>query len=110
VISFLCRKFLEEMTPEERKRFEYLRRVAQILRMPPDELIRECDEIMAPKGQPEPEARREGINRQREILRSQGNIDAALIGPPNDAVTYLGRWGVKESMPPTPYIPLALRK
>jgi hypothetical protein len=77
---------LEEMTPEERNRFEYLVRVAKILRMPPDELIKECDEIMALKGQPEP------------------------IGPPNDAVTYLGRWGIKESMPPTPYIPLALRK
>jgi hypothetical protein len=38
---------LEEMTPEDRKRFEYLRRVAEILRMPPDELIKECDEIMA---------------------------------------------------------------
>jgi hypothetical protein len=37
---------LEEMTPEERKRFEYLRRVAQILGMPPDELIKECDDIM----------------------------------------------------------------
>jgi predicted HAD superfamily phosphohydrolase len=52
---------LEEMTPEERRRFEYLRRVAQILRMPPDELIKECDEIMA-KNKPEP------------------------IGPPNDAI------------------------
>jgi hypothetical protein len=76
---------LEEMTPEERNRIEYLTRVAQILRMRPDELIKECDEIMALKGQPEP------------------------IGPPNDAVTYLGRWGIKESMPPTPYIPLAHR-
>jgi hypothetical protein len=37
---------LEEMTLEERKRFEYLRRVAQILRMPPEELIKECDDIM----------------------------------------------------------------
>jgi hypothetical protein len=52
---------LEEMTPEERRRFEYLRRVAQILRKPPDELIKECDEIMA-KNKPEP------------------------IGPPNDAM------------------------
>jgi hypothetical protein len=99
------------MTPEERNRIEYLTRVAKILWMPPDELIKECDEIMALKDKPEPdEARREVINRQREILRSQSNIHAALIGPPNDAVTYLGRWGVKESMPPTPYIPLALRK
>ena len=37
---------LEEMTPDERKRIEYLTRVARILRMPPDELIKECDEIM----------------------------------------------------------------
>jgi hypothetical protein len=44
---------LEEMTPEERNRIEYLVRVAKILRMPPDELIKECDEIMAPKGQPD---------------------------------------------------------
>jgi hypothetical protein len=80
---------LEEMTPNERNRIEYLRRVAQILRMPPDELIKECDEIMALK------ERREVINQQREILRSQSYIHAALIGPPNDAVTY---------------IPLALRK
>jgi hypothetical protein len=36
----------EEMTPEERNRFEYLCRVAQILRMPPDEL-KKCDDIMA---------------------------------------------------------------
>jgi hypothetical protein len=51
----------EEMTPEERNRIEYLTRVAQILRMRPDELIKECDEIMA-KNKPEP------------------------IGPPNDAI------------------------
>jgi hypothetical protein len=53
---------LEEMTPEERNRIEFLVRVAQILRMPPDELIKECDEIMALKDKPEP------------------------IGPPNDAI------------------------
>jgi hypothetical protein len=45
---------LEEMTPEERNRIEYLVRVAKILRMPPDELIKECDEIMARKDKPEP--------------------------------------------------------
>ena len=45
---------LEEMTPDERNRIEFLHRVAQILRMPPDELIKECDEIMARKDQPEP--------------------------------------------------------
>jgi hypothetical protein len=52
----------EKMTPEERNRIEYLVRVAKILRMPPDELIKECDEIMA-KDKPEP------------------------VGPPNDAIT-----------------------
>ena len=30
----------EEMAPEERNRIEYLVRVAKILRMPPDELIK----------------------------------------------------------------------
>jgi hypothetical protein len=45
---------LEEMTPEERNRIEFLVRVAQILRMPPDELIQECDEIMSLKDKPEP--------------------------------------------------------
>jgi hypothetical protein len=42
---------LEEMTPEERNRIEYLTRVAQILRMPPDELIKECDGIMGAERQ-----------------------------------------------------------
>jgi hypothetical protein len=40
------------MTPEERNRIEYLTRVAKILRMSPDELIKECDDIMA-KDKPE---------------------------------------------------------
>jgi len=35
-----------DLTPEEQKRLKYLTRVAAILKMSPEELIKECDVVM----------------------------------------------------------------